>query len=1060
MKLLSSLSFFVRVVLVGVLAGLVLPVSPAFAQAPAPGRDQTDFDKAQQATDAGKLEEAASYYEAIPVNYPTSPLIPAATVRLGYVYFRLQQYDKAVKTLQTVSTLKNVPPEMAELSMSLIPQALSAKAVAEGPKSPQRTRLFEDAIKGFDAFIQKYPKSEEVESANYGKAVANYQIEQYKPAMEALRVNLTVFKLSEGVLDSQYLMALTMATVANKQAQEGKPEDQKAVDDGFKNAELMLADIVNKGTDVALANDSRFQIGELLFSRAGFSKDKEAQKALFQRAMDVYRIVAGKDVMIAAQKARIERFRQAKIGAVRQNDLPLVKRFNRAIEREQEKLSNIETRPDQTLVARVKIGQVFYQIDRLDECRVMLSYVKPLIEDEDQKKSIAYYIALSLARQNADLKGSIPALVERTEKVYSEFTAAYPADPIAENLPLIVGAGFIDSDPPKAEKYFEELKKNYPNTKLGPTAGALSVTVLIKQKKYDEALAVATEALAGNPTKEVAAAMKFAKATVLQLQGNLAEALPIFKDVRDNYPGTEQAIQASFFYPRFLVEAGDFRTALPELQSFVNKNPKNLLLPTALFYLAQAQVGTSRPAEALATYKRLADEFPQAEVAPFSYFERTKILGPDKPDEIIALMHEFMEKYPDAASLFQAYDFVAQIEISKQYKTADGKPDPDKKETGRLAAIEMYEKFAGNKPNDPMTAQALLRVGTLWKELAEGMGRWNLVRQEDRPEWQKRLASSMNAAERVVRQFPDAQQVALALVLLLDDQKLLITAKLKTDADVEAYFEKLADEFKDKPPTRSKIVFTLAGNLIEKDKAKALGLMEKAYDPSLKYAPADMDLYGTGLIDQKKLAEAEKVYKKLGDDYPVPSGKLANEAPRDIQEAQSMMLFGLGKILQDQGKPLEAQPLFDELERNYAWSPKMVAASLGIAEALYNQKKYDEALKRLAAVVRNGKAPAELRAKGMFLLAKIHEEMGNFDDAINNYVKISAMYQSVPKVAAEGLYRGALLLEKQSKGEIAIPTPVPRATPAKKPVPGAKGTPAPTEVPTETASESSTAAAK
>src|SRR5206468_392285 len=100
--------------------------------------------------------------------------------------------------------------------------------------------------------------------------------------------------------------------------------------------------------------------------------------------------------------------------------------------------------------------------------------------------------------------------------------------------------------------------------------------------------------------------------------------------------------------------------------------------------------------------------------------------------------------------------------------------------------------------------------------------------------------------------------------------------------------------------------------------------------------------------------------------------------------------------------------------------PKMLAAHLGIAEALFKDKKYDDALKRLAIVIRAGKAPPELRAKGMFLLSEIHEAMGNYDDAINNFVKISAMYASVPKVAAAGLYRGALLLEKQSKGEIAI----------------------------------------
>ncbi len=124
----------------------------------------------------------------------------------------------------------------------------------------------------------------------------------------------------------------------------------------------------------------------------------------------------------------------------------------------------------------------------------------------------------------------------------------------------------------------------------------------------------------------MAAALKFGKATVLQKQKKLQEALPIFKDVRDNYPGTEQAIQSSFFYPQLLLEAGDFTHALPELQSFVKNHPKSALMPTALYFLAQAQTGAGKSDDALATYKRLADEFPEAKVAPFSYFQRAQIL--------------------------------------------------------------------------------------------------------------------------------------------------------------------------------------------------------------------------------------------------------------------------------------------------------------------------------------------------------------------------------------------------------------------------------------------------
>lgn len=1057
MKLLSSLSFAARVVLAGVLAGPAFVGPSAFAQAPGGSLAQMDFQKAEQLTESGNLQEAASLLEGIPAKYPTSEYIPAATVRLGYVYFRLLEYDKAVKTLQTATTLKNIPPEMAELAMSLVPQAQSAKAVSEGPKSPQRKRLFEEAIKGFDAFIAKYPASAEVEASNYGKAVALYQIEQFDDALKPLTTNLTVYKNSASVLDSQYLMALTLATIGNNQAQSEKQEEQAKAPGTYKRAEAMLGDIVTKGTDVALGNEARFQIGELLYSQATTTKTdtpagKEAQKVFFQRALDTYRVVAGKDLVVAAQKARIEQYKQAKMAAFRQNDVNRVKQLGRGLEREQEKLATIESRPDQTLLAKIKIGQVFYQQDRLDECRVVLGYVKPLIEDEEQKKSVAYYYAVSLARQNADAHGLVAPLSDRAQAIYAEFTAAYPKDPIAENLPVIMSAAYADSNPEKALQYLDELKKNYPGSKMETTGLTIGISVLIKEKKYDEALKKIEETLTAKLSKEQEASVKFSQATVYMLQGDLQKALPVFKEVRDNYPGTEHALQSQSFYPQLLVQAGDFKTALPELQAFVKNNPKHALLPNALFFMAQAQVGLSQSDDALATYTRLAEEYPKAEVAPFSYFERAKILmARDKRDEVVTLMQSFMEKYPDDKALFQAYDFVAQIQLLQAPKKADGSADGDRKDEGKLAAIETYEQFATRKPADPMSAQALLQVSTFWKDLTNGMGRWSMVREADRPEWQKRIGSSMNAAERVVRLHPESPQVALALGVLLDDQKILVGAKLTTDADVETYFQKLADEFKDKPATRSKIVFTLAGNLIEKDKAKALGLMAEVYDAKLKYAPDDMDLYGTGLIDAQKFDEAHKLYEKLAEDYPNPAGREPTQAPRDIQEAQSMKLFAFGRILQEQGKTAEAKPFFDELEKLYGWSPKMLAAHIGIAEALYKEKNYEESKKRCLKVTGQAKAPPELRAHAMYLLSQNHEALEAWDDAINNYVKIARMYASVQKYAAGGLFRAAQILEKQSRGDVPIPTPIPRATPAKKPAPGAKpGSPAPEATPAAT----------
>jgi hypothetical protein len=65
----------------------------------------------------------------------------------------------------------------------------------------------------------------------------------------------------------------------------------------------------------------------------------------------------------------------------------------------------------------------------------------------------------------------------------------------------------------------------------------------------------------------------------------------------------------------------------------------------------------------------------------------------------------------------------------------------------------------------------------------------------------------------------------------------------------------------------------------------------------------------------------------------------------------------------------------------------------------------------------------------MLLLGKIHEENKRYTEAIDNYVKISVYYGAIREVAAEGLWRGAQLLERQANGELPMPTPVPKGAP-------------------------------
>ena len=118
----------------------------------------------------------------------------------------------------------------------------------------------------------------------------------------------------------------------------------------------------------------------------------------------------------------------------------------------------------------------------------------------------------------------------------------------------------------------------------------------------------------------------------------------------------------------------------------------------------------------------------------------------------------------------------------------------------------------------------------------------------------------------------------------------------------------------------------------------------------------------------------------------------------------------------------------------------MLEVNYGLALDLHDKKQDDDATKRLLEVIKAQKASAELRAKSMLLLGRIYEANQRFPEAIDNYVKISVYYSAIRPVAAEGLWLGAQLLERQASGDLPMPipkpapkvAPKPKATPAKK----------------------------
>lgn len=958
---------------------------PQIAHAQAASAEQASA-AALQIFNQGNYKEAIVAYRAVLKDYPTSTVLSDAMFRIGYASHLVGDYDVALEFLKKAMQPPS-SPDLQELCASVIPQALSAKASKEADEA-KKNAGYTAALKEFDGFLQKYPNSEQTENVTYARALTAFQLGNYEDAVANLKSNLQKFAKSDSAQDSQYLLALVLATQGATvlQADTNSAAGNAKLDE----AEKYLRDIIAQRKDVALMNEAQFQIGELLFNR-GLLSPEEKRKTSWNKAMEAYRQVQPKEPMVKAQEIRIVGVKQRQADALKARDLPLWRRLQKLEETERTKLEAVKDKGDLTVTAKVKVGQIFFQEKAYDEARVLLRQMAKFTDDKEQQKAILYFTTLTYISQNQR---------ESSVQGYERFKTEFKGDAMGDNLPLMVGSLFLQgtqTDPTKAIEFFKEGSQLYPKGRFVADTLNAQATALLQLRRFDEAAKAYRDFLATKPAPAQAAQAEFGLALIDKENNKVPAAIAAFKKVRDTYADLPQGEQA-FFWAAYLSAQTHDPGAVAELTNFIAKHPKSEMIPTVKLTLGGALAPTDK-AKAFQLFKEVADEYPKSEAAPYSYFQRAAILaGEQKNEEMVTLMKQFITTYPESPQIFYAYDTIGQNMMV----------------TGNAAgAMATYDELVTKYPTDANAPAALLNVVQMNRQLAESQGRYLALNEEQRSTWNKGVNESILKAEKLVVDYPASKQVATALEEFLAGQKLLLSAKLKTDADVTKAFQDLSEKFADKPEAKSKVIFALASYTFEKDKAKALELMTGAYNPQLLYAPADLDLYGASLLDAGKIAESAAVYQKLAGDYPTPAGVDPTKASPQVQEAQSIAIFGIGKALQKQNKVAEAGAQFDKLKQLYPWSPKLLEANFGIAQSIWT-KDPDEASKLLGGIIRAQTATVDLRANSMLLLADILDKKGEMEGAINNYIKIPTFYASATLAASEGLWKGGQLLEKQA----------------------------------------------
>jgi TolA-binding protein len=944
----------------------------------------------------GDLAGAEDAYTQLLGQYPTAGVAPEATFRLGYVQYMRGEFPQAIATLNKI-TSPPATPEIKAAGDALIPQAMAGAAAAMAPDDPGRKQAFNAAIQQYDAFVQKYQKSQQIESATYGRAMAEFQIQNYDEAEKALQASLQQFPNSDSSAETEDLLGVVLTADADNITR--NHGDEGAAMAKYNEALGHLAAVIEKRADVVLANDAQFQIGEVLFGRAG-AETGEKKDADLTHAIEAYQAVKPADAMVQAQQARLAATLVVMRQAEASRSAGEIAEAQRQQDRENAKLAAAKSAPDQTFNAQLRVAASYFILGKYDEARTLLTYLQPFAEQPDQKQQIMYYLALTYASQG---------LLEKAEGAFGDFQSTFHGAVLGENLPLVMGAMFLNAgQADKAVSYFEQERQLYPNSPLVNDALNQEAAALVREQKFDDAIATYQKFLATNPAKDQAAGAEQGIAAIYQQTGKMADAVKQYQKVADDYPGTPAAEECEF-YAAALETGVDVKAAIPKLQAYATKYPQGKFTPQALMIIGEEQVAQGDSTGAMATFKDIVAKFPASPIAPQAYLQEASILAKaGKTDDMVALLRDFIKAYPDSKDIFYAYDTIGQTQVG------EGKiPD----------AVATYQEMADDHSDNPMAAAALFKTAQLWRQLAVSQGQYASLNAGQKADWNKSVTASIAAAEGVLGKFPDSDQVGQALNTLLADQQILVDAQIKQPGDIDQYFHGLAAKYVTNPGLQSRILFTVATFTYQKAPDAGLAAMRAAYNPAVKYAPSDLDLYGTALLGRAMADDALAVYQKLAADYPLPAGATPGQAPPAIQEAQATALFGMATVLQKQNKVADAAKLYAQLKASYPWSPKVVEANFGIAQSLSDQGKYDDASKLLVPIVSSRTATAALRARAFLLIGDIQAAKGNIAAAIDSYMKTSVFFAGVPDAAAQGLWRGAQMLVKQAAGLTEQSTP-------------------------------------
>lgn len=842
------------------------------------------------------------------------------------------------------------------------------------------------AIETYDKLLATYPNTFFKPDVMQNKAIIYIQRNNYDQAEKEFET-LVAMPGNESMHDDvSFLLGWLYGQRAEKFQQDYQPE--KAAE--YIAKARTIYEQLAKSDNLATANDSIFQLANLDFTAGNY-----------EQAIHRFRSVMRKTDVLEAQKVRVSNV-QARLRGAKPDESRILRRD---LQREQDKQAKIEGASDLSLDALVRVGDSYLQNRQPDESRIVYRRAELFAEGE-QKKRISVQVIISYAIQGA---------TDAATKSFDEFRQKYPNDMMAQSINYYIGRALMgqavkggDVDKEKVQQAIDRFQQNlteFPKSPVTPEIPKLIGQAYQMLGQVDKAVETykkfLEDAVKNKLPPDAIEDAKRLMAIALFGLGKQDDGIQMMDELRKNATVDSIKEDAYYRYTTFLLAVKKYDEAAKAIQEYVEKFPTSANAPKAyynrakvLYSLAKTGAPTPEKFEAAAQgFRDVYTKYPDDSVASLAYDAVWKVYRDAKnTPKMTEAQDIFLQKFPVAPE-------TVEILLSRA-KDLMNPPDDQKPadETARQAleekaieaygkALDIYKQAAKGADASSITPQlrevtasAEIAIGDIYARRAVAMGSFTSLDETKLKEWDGHVAKALEAYAEAIRIAPASNASSQAL--------LKITGILKdriayNRSDMEAglkFFNDLTIEPGLISNKTAKAQILIASSALPYDlgnKKRAADILLDVFEHITADVPVnwqDLDRYGSILLELEKYPEAEKIYTRMKDEFGTVTKQGKTSPNLYVMAAYT---YAMGVVKAKTGHPDEATAFFDTLEKEYKWSPKLAEALLFKADALYQNKKVEEALHQFVVVSELQNASPQIRARSMFRLGEILLEQGD-----------------------------------------------------------------------------------